>query len=181
MIFFKDLSKVFLIIGIARSITIFFYFAETNSDPIFTKGEKIALGLLSPFWVPVAIPFSLILLPVTVGVKVTNSIKDKKNMTAFKKDKVSFFEQWVNDVLNAHFTEETVRAKVYNHYFFSSLDRAISSLCEKHIPAQIAEDRVLVNDIAEDSRDTKELLELLQEIEKRLTKIQDHCDNVANS
>ena len=80
-----------------------------GDDQLLNTAGKVAIGLTSPIWFPVALVGGILSLPVLGGIAVKNLIKRATIKKQFKDDKKTYISKKSSEFLNEHVSEDSLR------------------------------------------------------------------------
>lgn len=129
----------------------------TEGDPSaggFSTAKKIAIGVTSPIWVPLTLVALVIGAPVVGILAIKSRVEDTRRLKRYEKDKCSFMAERSADYLDTAVDETVLKLFVKNQ-----LKEA--KLCLKQIEARIPEliqaDKMLCNQLIDETRSHEEI------------------------
>ncbi|XP_067035313.1 uncharacterized protein [Acropora muricata] len=133
----------------------------SNTDSSLTVAQKVVVGVTSPLWVPLSLVALVIGAPVVGIMALTEKLQDKKKLKAFKEDRCAFmtkesaeYLRSVNDSLGL--------------LMFVKAQLREAALCLDRIKARIPEliqaDKMLCEQLNDETRGKKQVLDLYQPI-----------------
>ena len=70
---------------------------EDKEGTIFSSGKKVILAVASPLWIPLVAAAAFLFLPVGIGMKIREQLKDKSERKKFMKNKTVYMQNWTNE------------------------------------------------------------------------------------
>eukprot|EP00058_Branchiostoma_floridae_P008076 XP_002593564.1 hypothetical protein BRAFLDRAFT_88492 [Branchiostoma floridae] len=149
------------------------YTIKAHSMFQLSTGQKFAIGLTSPIWLPIGIAVSAVVaIPVLafLDIKaVRKKLASEKHLTVYRADKVQYMQQRVATAMQRFSEKENmcqyVRAKL------SNAEEFLAKL-EKTIPTLIEADRSLVSSLQKEERSNEQLLRTYQPVYKTFRNLQ---------
>lgn len=141
------------------------HYKPREREVLFSREEKIILGVTAILWVPLVVIGTLFALPVAIGVGVAQGMKDGKKLKQYYENKLSYLHKWMEQILQS-LTGENVERLVKACYLEDFTDR-VELICRKNIPKLIKADEMLINNIANDMRCSSEILMKYQPLQYR--------------
>ena len=130
-------------------------FAETR----FTTGDKVAIGLLSPIWVPLGLIAVVIGAPYVGIMAIKENIEDKMKLKKYERDKCAFMTK-----LSAEYVNKAIDDIALDKFVRGQLQEA--KLCLEQIKARIPEliqaDKMLCEQLNNERRETRVIVDLYQ-------------------
>ncbi|XP_022796263.1 dual serine/threonine and tyrosine protein kinase-like [Stylophora pistillata] len=132
-----------------------------DEESFFSLGEKVAIGVTSPLWVPLGLVAFVIGAPV-VGVMVIKSkLENKSKIKKYEKDKCTFMAG-----ASADYLDEVIKESILKSFVKHQLNAA--KLCLKQIEARIPEliqaDIVACKQLKDETRSKKDIIALYKPI-----------------
>ncbi|XP_019633270.1 PREDICTED: uncharacterized protein LOC109476704 isoform X1 [Branchiostoma belcheri] len=149
------------------------YTTKVHSIFNLSTGQKFAIGLMSPIWLPVGIAVSAVVaIPVLayLDIKaVRKKLASEKHLAVYRADKVQYMQQRVSTAMQRFSEKENmcqyVQAKLRN-----TADFLVK--LEKIIPALIEADRSLVSSLQKEERSNEQLMLTYRPIYKTFMNLQ---------
>ncbi|XP_068732183.1 uncharacterized protein [Montipora capricornis] len=130
-------------------------FPETR----FTAGDKVAIGLLSPIWVPLGLIAVAIGAPFVGIMAIKENIEDKMKLKKYERDKCAFMTK-----LSAEYLNKVIDDIALDKFVRGQLQEA--KLCLEQIKARIPEliqaDKMLCEQLNNERRETRVIVDLYQ-------------------
>ncbi|XP_044180685.1 uncharacterized protein LOC114957392 [Acropora millepora] len=131
----------------------------SNTNNSLTVAQKVVVGVTSPIWIPLSLVALVIGAPV-VGIKaLKEKLQDRKKLNKYKEDKCAFMTKESAQYLDAANNEFVLRK-----FVIEQLREA--QLCLQRIKARIPEliqaDKMLCQQLIDETRGKKQLLDLYQ-------------------
>ena len=131
----------------------------SNTNSSLTVAQKVVVGVTSPIWIPLSLVALVIGAPV-VGIKaLKEKLQDRKKLNKYKEDKCAFMTKESAQYLDAANNEFVLRK-----FVIEQLREA--QLCLQRIKARIPEliqaDKMLCQQLIDETRGKKQLLDLYQ-------------------
>ena len=131
----------------------------SNTNSGLTVAQKVVVGVTSPIWIPLSLVALVIGAPV-VGIKaLKEKLQDRKKLNKYKEDKCAFMTKESAQYLDAANNEFVLRK-----FVIEQLREA--QLCLQRIKARIPEliqaDKMLCQQLIDETRGKKQLLDLYQ-------------------
>ncbi|XP_029190509.2 dual serine/threonine and tyrosine protein kinase-like isoform X2 [Acropora millepora] len=131
----------------------------SNTNSGLTVAQKVVVGVTSPIW----IPFSLVALVIggpVVGIRaLRQKLQDKRTLKTYEEDRCDIMKEWSAEYLQSVNNETDLRE-------FVNEQLRESKLCLQRIKARIPEliqaDKMLCQQLGDENRGTKQLLDLYQ-------------------
>ena len=144
-------------------------------DEFLTVGEKVIIGVTSPIWLPLGLGLGVVALvvgaPIFGFMAVQEKLEDRKKIKKYEADKCAFMAK-----LSAEFLDEAKNGNSLQTFVNEELEDA--KLCLKQIEARIPEliqaDKMLCEQLLDETRSKKEIEETYQPIENEGSKLLGH-------
>ena len=137
-------------------------------DEGLSTTEKVVIGVTSPIWVPLTLVALVIGAPVVGILAIKSKIEDKSRIKKYENDKCAFMAE-----TSAGYLEDATNEKVLKLFVKDQLKEV--KLCLKQIEARIPElieaDKMLFEQLADETRSQKEIQELYQPIMNEASEI----------
>ncbi|KAL9963723.1 hypothetical protein ACROYT_G027257 [Oculina patagonica] len=143
---------------------------ESDSSS-FTTGEKVAIGVTSPIWVPLTLVALVIGAPVVGIMVIKNKLGDTSRIKKYENNKCAFMAE-----ASADYLDDATKEKELKLFVKDQLKEA--KLClkqiEARIPVLIQADELLYEQLHAETRSQKEIQELYQPIIDEASDIRAH-------
>ena len=130
-------------------------------DTSFTLGEKVIIGVTSPIWFPLGLVALVIGTPVVGIIAVKDKMEERRKLKLYQADRCVYMTK-----KSASYLDEASEQVVLQIYVKNQLDEA--ELCLKQIEARIPEliqaDRMLCDQLVDETRSKSEITDLYQPI-----------------
>ena len=140
-------------------------------DEGISVAKKVLIGVTSPIWVPLTLVALVIGAPVVGILAIKNKLEDKSKIKKYEKDKCTFMAEMSEDYLDEVSNEFVLKVFVKNQ-----LKEA--KLCLKQIEARIPEliqaDKMLCEQLRDETRSQEEIQKLYQPIMNEASDIRGH-------
>ena len=131
------------------------------SDSVFSLTEKVIIGVTSPIWVPLGLVAVVIGAPIYGLMAARSKLEDRKKIKMYEKDKCAFMRD-----MSAGYLENVIEEKSLKPFVKEQLKEA--EVCLQQIQARLPElikaDRLLCNQLRDETRSKKEITERYQPI-----------------
>ena len=131
------------------------------SDEDITMAAKVIIGVTSPIWVPLTLVALVIGAPVVGIMAIKSKLEDTRRIRQYEKDKCSFMAE-----ISAEYLDDVMKEGVLRWFVKDQLEEA--NLCLKQIEARIPEliqaDKMLLEQLCDETRSKKEIQELYEPI-----------------
>lgn len=130
-------------------------------------GSKILFGVSVALAVPVAAVAGLLLLPISVPALIGVKIQDVQGLRMYNEKKATIMARWTK----SHLKQLLTYHNIYNYIsmaYFEYLQKQIIEICDMRIPAIIASDKLMIQQIQSDQRTSTEILQELQPVQQSL-------------
>ena len=131
----------------------------SNTDSSLTVAQKVVVGVTSPIWIPFSLVALVIGAPVVGIMALTEKLQDNKKLKAFKEDRCAFMTKE-----SAKYLRFVNNSPVLLMFVKEQLREA--ALCLDRIKARIPEliqaDKMLCQQLNDETRGKKQLLDLYQ-------------------
>ena len=145
--------------------------SHSSSYPSFSTTEKVFLGVTSPIWVPLTLVALVIGVPVVGIIAIKKKLEDKSRIKKYEKDKCAFMAE-----TSAEFLDVASNEKVLKLFVKDQLQEA--KLCLKQIEARIPEliqaDKMLFEQLLDETRSQAEIQKLYKPIMEEASGIRGH-------
>ena len=137
----------------------------------FSITEKVVIGVSSPIWVPLGLVALVIGAPVLGILSIKSKLEDRSRIRKYERDKCAFMAEIAADYLHDVTNESVLKAFVKEQ-----LKEAKLSLkqIEARIPELIEADKMLLVQLRDERRSTKEIQELYEPIMAKASVIRGH-------
>ena len=137
----------------------------------FSIAEKVIIGVTSPIWVPLTLVALVIGVPVVGVMAIKNMLEGNSRVRKYDKDKCAFMAE-----ASADYLDDVTNEAVLKTFVKDQLKEA--KLClkqiEARIPGLIQADKMLYQQLKDETRSQKEIKELYQPIEDDASEIRGH-------
>ncbi|XP_067035396.1 dual serine/threonine and tyrosine protein kinase-like [Acropora muricata] len=131
----------------------------SNKDGSLTVAQKVAVGVTSPIWIPLSLVALVIGAPVVGIMALTEKLQDKKKLKTYNEDRCAFMTKE-----SAEYLDKVNNEIVLRKFVNEQLQEA--KLCLEGIKARIPEliqaDKMLCEQLGDETRGKKQLLDLYQ-------------------
>ena len=131
----------------------------SNKDGSLTVAQKVVVGVTSPIWIPLSLVALVIGAPVVGIMALTEKLQDKKKLKTYNKDRCAFMTK-----KSAEYLDKVNNEIVLRQFVKEQLGEA--KLCLEGIKARIPEliqaDKMLCEQLGDETREKKQLLDLYQ-------------------
>ena len=149
--------------------------ASPSSDPLapdnFSVAERVIIGVTSPIWVPVSLVVLIVSVPVVGALAVKEKYEDWNKTREYEKDKSGFMAKASKENLTEATQERNLRS-----YVEEQLKEC--QVCLRQVLARIPElikaDKVLCQELRDESRSQKEIEEFYRPKYHRSLQLRDH-------
>ena len=144
-------------------------------DEEFTVGEKVIIGVTSPIWVPLGLGLGVVALvigtPIVGVMAIKEKMEDRRKIKKYEADKCAYMAK-----LSAEYLDEAMNEVLLETFVREQLEDA--KLCLKQIEARIPEliqaDKMLCEQLIDETRSQKEIEETYQPIMNEGSKLRGH-------
>ncbi|KAL9963747.1 hypothetical protein ACROYT_G027281 [Oculina patagonica] len=144
--------------------------SSPHNESLSTAG-KVIIGVTSPIWVPLTLVALVIGVPVVGILAIKNKLNDKRRIMKYEKDKCAFMAE-----TSADFLDDATNEQVLKLFVKDQLKEA--KLCLKQIEARIPEliqaDKMLYNELRDETRSQEVIQEQYQPIMDEAHDIRGH-------
>ncbi|KAK3584084.1 hypothetical protein CHS0354_024192 [Potamilus streckersoni] len=132
--------------------------------------EAVTLIITAPVWMPLAIVTSVIFMPVGIGMMIRDYARISSEKKDYEANKPMKMQAWAKEFLEKKLTKDKIYALI-NDVYLKEYEIKIKTVCEEHIPRQIAADENTVKAIANDLRSSTEIFDQYLPIQKEIQDI----------
>ncbi|KAK3584085.1 hypothetical protein CHS0354_024193 [Potamilus streckersoni] len=144
-----------------------------EKNHIFGRKEAFTLIITAPVWIPLAIVASVIFMPIGIGMMIRDNNRVARERKDYEANKPMKMQEWAKEFLEKKLTKDKIDAFI-NDVYLKEYEKKIKTVCEEHIPRQIAADENTVNAIANELRSSTEIFKQYCPIQKEIQGIKGH-------
>ena len=148
--------------------------ASLGSDPLvpdnFSMAERVIIGVTSPIWVPVGLVVLIVSVPVVGAMAVKEKYENWNKTREYEKDKSGFMAKASKEYLTEAAEEKNLRSYVVEQ--LKECQTCLSQVVAR-IPALIAADKMLCQQLRDENRSQKEIEDFYTPLYQRSLKLRD--------
>ena len=136
----------------------------------FSVAEKVIIGVTSPIWVPVGLVVLVVSVPVVGAIAVKEKMENWNKTRQYNQDKCAFMAK-----ASLEFLDEAAEEEVLELFVMEQLKEAQVFLKQvlDRIPQLIEEDKMLCQQLRDETRSKKEVEDLYKPLHERSVQIRD--------
>ena len=132
--------------------------ASLSSDSLvpdtFSMAERVIIGVTSPIWIPVGLVVLIVSLPVVGAITFKETLENLSKTREYEKDKSGFMAKASKEYLTEFAEEQNLRSYVVEQ--LKECQVCLSQIVAR-IPALIAADKMLCQQLRDENRSEKEI------------------------